>query len=247
MSASPKMVERIRRCLALGAGVGPEAATARDKAHKLAEQYGVDLVQLAKEAAARGESTAFNNKYVAKSGSVWRATLAWGVARYTNCEMVRQNWRSSDTIFWVVGTAEDFATWRTLFERAEGEIEQEAAAYLDRVRDTSDWQYSGRASADSFRKGAAQGFGVRLKTYKDEVARSTQGQATAAVEAPAPTTGESSTGLVLVSRALAVKTASEKYHPKTRSVRVSGGSDSSARADGFRFGSKLGVHKGSIR
>lgn len=222
--------KRIAHLLALGRGDGPEAETARRTAAEIAAKYGIDVATVEVET---GQADAPRvSTYTPENTAMWRASLGWAVARFAGVTMIR--FRSTWS---VVGRPQDVATWRYFYARAEGEIDNEARAFARQERAGF---RSVRTEADTFRKGAARGFGERLAAYRAESERSRPSPAPAA---PAPST---STALVMVGRDLAVAAAVKQAFPKLRTIGVSARGSFDSYARGRAFGRNLGVHRGNL-
>lgn len=105
---------------------------------------------------------------------------------------------------------------------------------------------SRKSEGDTFRKGAAMGFGARLREHKAEAEASVNGRVTADALRSAGV-AEPQYALVLTGRTLAVKKEQDRLFPKLKKgagVRMGGGRG--AREAGYDYGRGLGVHKGEI-
>lgn len=233
------ITKKISALLALAASAAgtPEGANAAQKAEALAARHGLDLGSIPPS----GEvvDLPVEEEMTVENSAIWRASLAWGIARYAGVEVVR----FQGTAKWsIIGRRADIDLWRGLYMRAASEIDAEAKRF---VADLPYWA-SARSEGDTFRKGAAAGFRDRLITYKAEAEASEQGRSTAAALAAAGRT-EASTALVLASREGAVKAELARRHPRLVSVPVKSGGSSGARRAGYAFGRSMGVHRGNLR
>ena len=147
-------IESIKRKIAglkaLGQGDGHEALSAMRKAHELADRHGINIDEIER---CNPADAPVARTHTARNSALWRVSLGWCVARYAGVEMVRfvSRWT-------VIGRPSDIDLWVALYTRAEMEIETESAAY---VASLPDWA-SKRSEGDTWRKGAAAGFGQRL-------------------------------------------------------------------------------------
>ena len=223
-----KIVDRIRRCLALAnSAVGtPEGDLAMDRAVSMAKNAGLDISSISLEIKSCAERFFFEPA----ANSMWRALLANEICKYVGMEMLRDKNR-----FHLIGRKEDMETWRAFYIRAEREIDEEAKRYISR-------HGGGKSDGDSFRKSASNGFGVRLARHKQEAESSVQGKSSAAALGE----GESF-ALVMTGRALEVSTLKNRLYPRVKTSSISSNGSSHARSAGYQFGSNMGVHKGSIR
>lgn len=217
-----------------------EASLARDKAEALLDKYQLTLAYCRNNT--RDQDMPGSVEVTPSTGALWRSTLAWRVANYTGVDMVRTPARKATrhrggrkSFFTLIGRPADIETWRALFTRAEEEIEAEAVRYLSTLP-----QGSRKSASDSFRKGAAQGFGQRLQEYAKECQP--------AVETPRTNQhdGAGSTALVMVGRDLAVKQKTKELFPRLRTQR-STVSRVDSYGKGVAYGRSMGVHKGSLR
>ena len=218
-----KIIERIRRCLSLAQNAAgtPEGEVAMDRAVNIARKAGIDISTIEVNPVV-GASRSF---YTPSSISMWKALLAWEVAKYAGIEMLRdkEKWH-------LIGRPQDVDTWRGFYLRAEREIDEEAKKYIASYG-------GGKSEGDTFRKSAASGFGERLARYKKECAPE--------VSNYVPPAG--GTMLVMTGRALEVRSLKEKLYPNTRTVSVASKGSSSARAAGYSFGNSMGVHRGNLK
>ena len=218
-----KIIERIRRCLALARSAAgtPEGDVAMDRAMSIARNAGVDIASIEVDPII-GAQRSF---YTPSSISMWKALLAWEVAKYAGIEMLRdkEKWH-------LIGRPQDVDTWRGFYLRAEREIDEEAKKYIATYG-------GGKSEGDTFRKSAASGFGERLARYKKETSQE--------VSNYVPPAG--GTMLVMTGRALEVRSLKEKLYPNTRTVSVASKGSSSARAAGYSFGNNMGVHRGNLK
>lgn len=217
-----KIIERVRRCLALARSAAgtPEGDVAMCRAVSIAQQAGIDIASIEVDPIVGAE----RSFYTPSSISMWKALLAWEVAKYAGIEMLRdkEKWH-------LIGRPQDIQTWRGFYLRAEREIDEEAKRFIAA-------RGGGKSEGDTFRKAAASGFGDRLARYKKECAPE--------VSNNIPPGGGNM--LVMTGRALEVKSLKEKLYPTTRQVSVSSKGSSGARAAGYSFGNNMGVHKAFI-
>ena len=269
--ASDKLMQRLRRCLALAASAAgtPEGDLAKTRAEEIARKAGVDLRSVKLDDAPKGKAE--RTYYTPENSALWRASLAWAVAPFAGVTMLRDPKR-----WHVLGRPQDVETWRALYERAVREIDGEASRYVAGLERPPAWgcgdcgwsgdepsratslplnrcpecdmratrlpQTSVRTEGDTFRKAAASGFRDRLAKHKAEAEASEQGRATAAVLVGTPTAA-----LVLVSRVLEVQTLKETLYPKSRKVPVKSSGTRAARSAGYAYGSSMGVHRGEVK
>lgn len=163
------------------------------------------------------------------NATMWRFSLAHGVAKYTHCQVVRV--RGEQRYLSVVGAAPDVARWLALYERAEEEIHREGSVFAVQ---------HGRSKADTWRKGAAQGFGARLAELAAAAAVSATGQAVPAAS--------SDHALVLVGRMAAAERAMNDLFSgrKVRETSPTFGGGRDAYYSGFRHGNGMGAHLGHL-
>ena len=231
------LTKKIAALLALAAGAAgtPEGANAAQKAEALAARHGLDLDSI--QPSGEVVDLPVEEEMTAENSALWRASLAWGIARYAGVEVVRFH----GTAKWsIIGRRADIDLWRGLYLRAADEIDAEARRF---VSDLPYWA-SARSEGDTFRKGAASGFRDRLSQYKREAEASEQGRATASALVAAGRT--ESTALVLASREGAVKAELARRHPRLSTVTVKSGGSTSSRAAGYAFGSSMGVHRANL-
>jgi hypothetical protein len=232
------ITKKIAALLALAASAAgtPEGANATAKAEALASKHGLDLASI--KPSGEVVDLPISETVNAENSALWRASLAWGIAKYAGVELVR----FQGTARWsIIGRRADIDLWRGMFARAESEIDAEARRY---VAGLSGWA-SARSEGDTFRKAAASGFRDRLAAYKAEAEASEQGRATSAALAAAGRV-ETGTALVLASREGQVKAEMARLHPRLVAVAVKSGGSSAARGAGYRFGSSMGVHRANI-
>ena len=150
----PKLLERIRRCLALATSAEgtPEGDVARERAIAMAARYGIDISSIDVQPVVGAERFFFEPA----ANSMWRALLANEICKYVGMEMLRDKNK-----FHLIGRKSDMDSWRAFYSRAEREIDEEAKRYISR-------HGGGKSDGDTFRKGAASGFGDRLAKYKRE-------------------------------------------------------------------------------
>lgn len=237
-----KIQRRIARALAIARGGANkfESESALKRAQEIAAKYDIDLASFeaktAKEESAKGD--AIRVDYTPKSSALWRASLGWAITAYAGISMVR-----SGKNFALIGRQVDIDLWRTLYERAETEIDTEAAKYIASRPHLSSGEK--KSMSDTFRKGAASGFYERLERYKAQAANSEQGKANAAVMATTST--GPTTALVMVGRELSVKAAEKRHFPKLSNMVVTVAAQSrSGYYDGHKFGKGLGVQRGNL-
>jgi len=233
--ASDKLMQRLRRCLALAASAAgtPEGDLARSRAEDIARKAGIDVRTIKLDDAPKGKAE--RTYYTPENSALWRASLAWAVAPFAGVTMLRDPKR-----WHVIGRPQDVETWRALYERAVREIDGEASRYVAAAEQGA----SARTEGDTFRKGAAAGFRDRLAKHKAEAEASEQGRATAAVLA---STSAPTAALVLVSRALEIQTLKETLYPKSRKVPVKSSGTRAARSAGYAYGKSMGVHRGEVK
>jgi hypothetical protein len=228
-SMNDKLVERIRRCLALAesAGNDPEGILARARAESMAAKAGIDLgsIQIAPK-----DATAERWFYEPSSNALWRALLAMYVCQYVGMDVIR----SKDKLH-LLGRKTAFDAFMALYVRAEAEIDAEARRYIARFG-------GGRSDADTFRKSAASGFGERLARHKSEAESSENGRVTASVA----TADASAFPLVMASRAMEVQSLKSRLYGELKTKTVASRGSSHARGAGYAFGSRMGVHKAHI-
>lgn len=226
----PKAIKKIKKLLALAFGSeGPEADNALAKAEAIAEKYGCDLESIDFESAGKGVSVAEGVSYYPESSSLWRCSLAWAVARYSGVQMIRHHRGKEWTI---VGRPEDVSLWRSLFTRAEKEIDDEARRYCAALP----CYMSKKSEGDTFRKGAASGFGQRLREWKNQA----KGHEHASPE-------EKGTALVLAGRDALVAGKVKELFPRLKSMNVNSRGSNASWSEGRRFGSNMGVHRGNLK
>lgn len=225
-----KAYEKIRKLLALAFGSdGPEADSALAAAERLAAKLGVELETVDFENHGQKKDHAEGVSYYPESSSLWRASLAWAVARYAGVKMIRHHRGKEWTI---VGRPVDVNLWRSLFTRAESEIDTEAKRYTANL---PRW-VSKKSEGDTFRKGAASGFGQRLREWREQA----KGHEHASPE-------EKGTALVLVGRDALVAAKTKELFPRLKSINVNAGGSRAAFNDGHRFGKSMGVHRGNLK
>jgi hypothetical protein len=234
MNPTAKKIAALLALAASAAGT-PEGANAQAKAEALAARHGLDLASI--QPSGEVVDLPVEETMHAENSALWRASLAWGIAKFAGIEVVR--YRGS-TKWSVIGRRADIELWRGLYLRAVDEIDAEARRF---VSDLPSWA-SARSEGDTFRKFAASGFRDRLVAYKREAEASTNGQATAAALDSAGRSG--SFALVLASREGAVKAELARLHPRLSTVAIKAGGSSEARNAGYRFGSAMGVHRANL-
>jgi hypothetical protein len=224
--ARAKIHERLAKLLALAGGSeGPEAESALAVAEKLADRHGIDLETIDP----LGPSDAPQGvKVTPQNSALWRASLGWSVARYAGVSMVRHYKGRQWT---VVGRPQDVELWRALFTRAEREIDAESRRY---VASLPRWR-SARSEGDTWRKGAASGFGERLAQWKKQSETAAQ-----------PTPEEKGTALVLVGRDALVKQKEAELFPNLSTISISAGGSSGAWGEGRKHGKGMGIHRGEL-
>ena len=222
-----KIVDRIRRCLALAnsAAGTPEGDLAMDRAVSMAKNAGLDISSISLEIVSGAERFFFEPT----ANSMWRALLANEICKYVGMEMLRDKNR-----FHLIGRKEDMDSWRSFYLRAEKEIDEEGKRFIA-------VNGGGKSDGDTFRKGAASGFGDRLAKYKKESEQSANGRVNAGLS------NDNNFALVMVGRELEVTSLKHRLYPNTKTYSVSSRGSSHARSAGYQFGSGMGVHKGSIR
>jgi hypothetical protein len=214
------------------AGAEAEVAQARLDAHM--EHFGLTVTDLRK-VDGPGADAPIVQDYIPSNGALWRASLAWEVARYAGVSMIRWSGRRGCGSYWrVIGRPQDFDLWKALFERAEAEIEAEGTRYAAQAVQERSWR-SPRSEADTWRKGAA-----RATAPMDKAA------STPAPSAPEPGPTPASTALVLLSRDRAVKAKEHELYPQLKHIRIASGGSSSAYGSGHRHGSRMGVHRANL-
>ena len=170
------------------------------------------------------------------SNAVWRATLAWKLMPYTSTHCVRE--RSTGNIK-VYGTRSDIDLFKSLFRRAELEIDIAGTEYMAIDVARGGGKGAGKGAGDSFRKWAAIGFATRLMEYKDAANASEQGAITAGLIGT-----ENKNPLVLVSKELALKEHVSKF--KFGTYKESARGDKRAENAGYKYGKGMSVHSGSL-
>jgi len=222
-----KIVDRIRRCLALAASAAgtPEGDVAMERAVSMAAKEGLDISSISLEVNTSAERFFFEPT----ANSMWRALLANEICKYVGMEMLRDKNR-----FHLIGRKSDMDSWRAFYSRAEREIDEEAKRYISR-------HGGGKSDGDTFRKGAASGFGDRLAKYKREAEASDNGKVAVKIAS------DESFALVMIGRELEVTSLKHRLYPSTKTYSISSRGSSHARSAGYQFGSGMGVHKGSIR
>lgn len=237
MNAVTKKIAALLALAASAAGT-PEGANAQSKAEALASKHGLDLAQI--KPSGEVVDLPVEESITAENSALWRASLAWGIARYAGVELVRY----TGTARWsIIGRKSDIELWRGMFARAESEIDAEAKRF---VAGLSGWA-SARSEGDTFRKAAASGFRDRLAAYKAEAEASEQGRSTAAALAAAGRTETAgTTALVLASREGAVKAELARRHPRLKAQAIHSGGSSAARGAGYAFGRSMGVHRANL-
>lgn len=222
-----KIMERIRRCLALARSAGgtPEGDLAMERAHSMATKAGIDISSIDLSVNV-GAQRFF---YEPAANSMWRAMLANVICKYVGMEMLRDKDK-----FHLIGRPTDLETWKGFYTRAEKEIDEEAKRFISR-------NGGGKSDSDTFRKSAASGFGERLAQAKKEAEGSIQGKATAAALG-----NVNENALVMVGRALEVISLKNRLYPQTRSSSITSRGSGGAREAGYQFGKNMGVHRGNI-
>ncbi len=222
-----KIVDRIRRCLALAASAAgtPEGDVAMERAVSMAAKEGLDISSISLEVNTSAERFFFEPT----ANSMWRALLANEICKYVGMEMLRDKNR-----FHLIGRKSDMDSWRAFYSRAEREIDEEAKRYISR-------HGGGKSDGDTFRKGAASGFGDRLAKYKREAEASDNGKVAVKIAS------DESFALVMIGRELEVTSLKHRLYPNTKTYSVHSKGSSHARSAGYSFGASMGVHKGSIQ
>lgn len=224
-----KLLERIRRCLALATSAAgtPEGDVAMERAISMASRHGIDISSIDVQPHVGAERFFFEPA----ANSMWRAVLANEICKYVGMEMLRDKNR-----FHLMGRKTDMETWRGFYIRAEKEIDEEGKRYVARYG-------GGKSDGDTFRKGAASGFGDRLAKYKREAEQSDNARVTRDV------LGEDNgkNALVMIGRSLEVRSLKDKLYPNTKTYSVQSKGSHHARSAGYQFGSNLGVHRGNLR
>jgi hypothetical protein len=226
-----KITRRIAALLALAASpaaTDAERTNAHTRAADIAARFGLDIATIKPGGVV--EDAPVNETFDVSNRAVWRASLGWQIARYTGVQMVRY----TGTRRWcLVGHKADLELFRALYARAEPEIDAEGTRYA---------KGRGRSEGDTFRKGAAYGFGERLAQYKAEAEASEQGRVNVAALGPQG----GSTALVLVSRTAAVEAKKRDLFPRLTSAKTALGGSREALREGTAFGRSMGVHRGSL-
>jgi hypothetical protein len=196
-----RIVERIRKLLALSASTNPnEAALAADKAVELAQRYNLDLAQIDGVAA---------DPYVERSVEVggaaqWRWLLMSAVARANFCRALRrrEQGRMISSMF-VIGEPHNVAVCEFLFGYLAREIERLAGRGWRRARLVYGDHVEVRSWKNDFRRGAVASIDERLKERTDRFAE----------------TSSKAEALVLLKDA-ALMEALHRFHPDIPTVTV---------------------------
>lgn len=222
-----KIIERIRRCLALhlSAGDTPEGRTAYERAVSISQKAGIDLSTVKITTEVKAERFF----YEPSANSMWRSILANSICQYVGMEMLRDKNK-----FHLIGRSTDLENWKAFYTRAEYEIEEEGKRWVKK-------NGGGKSDGDTFRKGAALGFGDRLDRHKKESEGSKNGMIAASIQK------EGDYPLVMVSRGLEVTSLKDRLYPKTKSVSIQSRGSLGSRDAGYSFGQGMGVHKGLIK
>jgi hypothetical protein len=201
-----RVVERIRKLLALSASSNPnEAAAAAEKAVELAQRHNLDVAQI---------EGCGSDPYVERScdvggASQWRWLLMSAVARANFCRALRrrEGGRLLASMF-VIGEPHNVAVCEFLFAYLAREIERLAARGWRRARIIYGDHVEVRGWKNDFRRGAVATIDARLRERAQLFAEgSPQAQA-----------------LVLL-KDVALLEAVERFHPRvpTTTVRVRAG------------------------
>lgn len=229
------LMRKLSALLALAQNKGAsqaEAASAMARAKAIAARYDVALETV--PVGGIVNNAVINEHFHPGTTSMWRASLGWNIARYAGIQMIRVG--GKPVKFSLVGRQADIDLWRTLYARASDEIDSEGKRYSTG---------RGKSEGDTFRKGAASGFGARLADWKREAEASEQGKINR--DALHQTEEqEQSTALVLVGREIAVKNKVAQVHPKLKNVAIERRGSRAAHEDGVRFGRSMGVHRGNL-
>lgn len=165
--ASDKILDRIRKLLALARSSNPhEAAAAAARAAELMAQH-----QLA-EASLEHEDEAIGEHELERCGRkvTWKSILARGVCIACACDCYwTRPWRlgADERSLRIVGRASDVDAARYLYAYLVREIERLARAAWD-ARQRESPLDSARAWKNAFRSGAASEIAMRLRTARDE-------------------------------------------------------------------------------
>lgn len=224
---SDKMLERIRRCLSLATSAAgtPEGDLAYIRANEMAAKAGLDISSISLD---NKSGVAERFFFEPAANTMWRALLANAICKYVGMEMLRDKNR-----FHLIGRKEDMELWKSFYNRAEREIDEEGKRYISIYG-------GGKSDGDTFRKSAASGFGERLARYKKESEESNVGKCN-------PVMNEESFALVMVGRDLEVRSLKEKLYPNTKTYSISSNGTGHARTAGYEYGKGMGVHRGNIR
>jgi hypothetical protein len=156
-----RVVERIRKLLALSASSNPnEAAAAAEKAVELAQRHNLDLAEI---------EGAGSDPYVERScdvggASQWRWLLMSAVARANFCRALRRRERGRLLAsMFVIGEPHNVAVCEFLFAYLAGEIERLTARGWRRARLVYGEHVEVRGWKDDFRRGAVATIDARLR------------------------------------------------------------------------------------
>jgi hypothetical protein len=156
-----RVVERIRKLLALSASSNPnEAALAAEKALELAQRHNLDLAQID----GRGSDLYVERVCDVGAASQWRWLLMSAVARANFCRALRrrEGGRLLASMF-VVGEPHNVAICEFLFGYLAGEIERLAARGWRRARLIYGPHVEARSWKQDFRRGAVAAIDARLR------------------------------------------------------------------------------------
>lgn len=218
------------RVLASSAKGTPEGDTAQERVDRLAKKYG-----FTKADDPRPTAGIIVEVFETASNAIWRATLAWRLMPYTSTHVVREKTGNIR----VYGTKTDIDLFKSLFRRAELEIDIAGTSYMSIPVTHGGGQGAGKGAGAAFRKGAAIGFATRLMEYKDAANASEQGTITASLIGT-----ENKNQLVLVSKELALKEHVSQF--KFGTFKESARGDKRAANAGYKYGKGMSVHLGSI-
>lgn len=203
----------------------PEGEAAYSTALRICARLSIDIHTL--QASFRPDDpTVISEVIEMPSNAVWRATLGWRIADFTNVGVLRHTGGSLQ----VTGRAPDVVRFKQFFARASAEIDVAGTIYVEE-------NGGGKAAGAAFRKGAANGFATMLREYHEKAQQSENGLITKGL------LEGRTTALVLASRATEI----EKYYKESLKIKPghykdTARGDGRAQKEGFKYGKGMKPH-----
>lgn len=234
-----RMLRLLRRARARTGPEDHEADAAAALLERICDQHGITVnTVVGWDSGYESDDGNIDVQEFTIGGAMWRASLAWSLADYTNTYVLRVG-KGKRAKVRVIGVPTDVDRFRALYNRLQQEIEYDSRTYVAQLPayyTTGDKRRAG----DSYRKGEVRGISDRIASLGES-----DSDQRAANEAALARAGRTNVTALVLRRAEDAKDYAENTWniKKSRPVRAS---DYDAYHKGRKTGSNRSLHRADL-